>query len=127
MTTRATIATIAMRTRMSPYSTRPWPCSLPHAFMRRRTRSMRVLLRTAKRRGARNGCPRRSVRRSLDRGADLAEDRGDLVAEEDQGDDRHDGDEGEDQRVLRETLAVLIPLELGEERVHERHASVLPR
>src|SRR3954462_9172002 len=44
----------------------------------------------------------------LDRGADLAQDRGDLAAQEDQGDDRNDGDEGEDQRVLGETLAFLV-------------------
>jgi hypothetical protein len=35
----------------------------------------------------------------LDRLSDCAEDRADLVAEEDQGDDRNDRDEGEDQRL----------------------------
>src|SRR5207253_527122 len=34
----------------------------------------------------------------LDRGADLAQDRADLVAQEDQSDDGDDRDEGEDQR-----------------------------
>src|SRR4051812_6980431 len=117
--TRATIATIAMRTRMSAYSTRPWPCSLPHRLMRCRTRSMcgtpfgsetsgligwrsRGDVRTNERRaGFRPGALRSTV---LDRRADLAQDRADLVAEEDQGNDRDDRDEGEDQRVLGETL-----------------------
>jgi hypothetical protein len=46
--------------------------------------------------------------RLLDGAAHGAEDLAHLGAQEDQGDDRHDGDEGEDQRVLRETLAVLV-------------------
>jgi len=44
----------------------------------------------------------------LDGRADGAQDPADLRAQEDQGDDRHDRDEGEDQRVLRETLAFLV-------------------
>src|SRR6185295_5578289 len=44
----------------------------------------------------------------LDGRADGAKDPADLRAQEDQGDDRHDRDEGEDQRVLRETLAFLV-------------------
>ena len=52
---------------------------------------------------------------SLDRAADGAQDLADLAAQEDEGDDRDDGDEGEDQRVLRETLAVLV-LRSGDER-----------
>src|SRR5437868_474530 len=44
----------------------------------------------------------------LDRVADRAEDLADLAAQEDQGDDRDDRDEGEDQRVLRESLAFLV-------------------
>src|SRR5712691_8174002 len=64
------------------------------------------------------------LRRSeLDRATDLAEDRADLVAQEDQGDDRNDRDEGEDQRVLRETLAFLVPTNRGEELVNECHAA----
>src|SRR5262245_833747 len=54
--------------------------------------------------------------RSLDGRADAAEDLRDLPAQEDQGDDRDDRDEREDQRVLGETLALVLALELGEER-----------
>jgi hypothetical protein len=50
-----------------------------------------------------------AVESRLDRRADLRQDRADLRPEEDQGDDRNDGDEREDQRVLRETLAFLVP------------------
>src|SRR3954452_24411941 len=57
----------------------------------------------------------------LDRRADLRQDRADLLAEEDQGDDRDDRDEGEDQRVLRETLAFLVPTDGCDECVDERH------
>src|SRR5215211_4384919 len=45
---------------------------------------------------------------SLDRLADRAQDRLDVAAQENEGDDRDDRDEGEDQRVLRETLAFLV-------------------
>src|SRR5450756_559002 len=45
---------------------------------------------------------------TLDRVADGAQDRLDLPAEEDQSDDREDRDQGEDQRVLRESLALLL-------------------
>src|SRR5262245_15459979 len=62
---------------------------------------------------------------SLDRRADRRQDLGDLAAEEDQGDDRHDRDEGEDQRVFRETLAVLVAGKLRLDHVEvvldERH------
>src|SRR5688572_17624739 len=63
------------------------------------------------------------VRRSrLDRAADLAEDLADLAAQEDEGDDRDDGDEGEDQRVLRETLAVLVAMdEFHDPEIDGRH------
>src|SRR6186997_2379701 len=44
----------------------------------------------------------------LDRVADGAQDLADLPAQEDEGDDRDDRDEGEDQRVLREALALLL-------------------
>ena len=40
--------------------------------------------------------------------ADRAQDRADLAAQEDEGDDRDDRDEREDQRVLRETLSVVL-------------------
>jgi hypothetical protein len=46
--------------------------------------------------------------------ADVAEDAADLTAKEDQREDRDDRDEGEDQRVLRETLAVLASGSLDE-------------
>src|SRR3954464_622152 len=49
--------------------------------------------------------------RQLDVLADGAEDLADRRAQEEQGEDRHDGDEGEDQRVLRETLAFLVAIE----------------
>jgi hypothetical protein len=39
---------------------------------------------------------------------DVAQDVADLATEEDERDDREDRDESEDQRVLRESLAVLI-------------------
>src|SRR5688572_19595174 len=42
----------------------------------------------------------------LDRAADRAQDLADLAAQEDEGNDRDDRDEGEDQRVLREALAI---------------------
>src|SRR3954469_314579 len=57
----------------------------------------------------------------LDRGTHLVEDAGDLAPQEDEGDDRDDGDEGEDQRVLRETLAVLVATKRGEDRAKDGH------
>ena len=59
--------------------------------------------------------------RSLDRVADGAQDPRDLLAKEDQRDDRDDGDEGKDQRVLGETLAVLVAPNGSEELLDERH------
>src|SRR5262245_41889474 len=59
----------------------------------------------------------------LDRVTDVAEDRRDLAAQEDEGDDRDDRDEGEDQRVLRETLAFLVPTDRGEELLDECHVA----
>src|SRR6187455_664014 len=67
---------------------------------------------------------RRSDRLGLDRVADRLQDRADLPAQEDEGDDRDDRDQSEDQRVLRETLAILVAadgfrrakIEVGEER-----------
>src|SRR5206468_5203147 len=59
--------------------------------------------------------------RRSDRRADLRQDRADLGAQEDQRDDRDDRDEGEDQRVLGETLAFLVPAKRGEELMNERH------
>ncbi len=38
--------------------------------------------------------------------ADVADDRRDLAAKEDQGDDRNDRDEGEDQGVFGQSLAI---------------------
>src|SRR4051812_2806204 len=61
----------------------------------------------------------------LDRRADVRQDRRDLAAEEDEGDDRDDGDEREDQRVLGETLALLVLTERGEQRGDERHEGLL--
>src|SRR5437879_5181196 len=63
----------------------------------------------------------------LDRVADLAQDRADLVAQEDQRDDGNDGDQGEDQRVLGEALAVFVAAEAREERVNERHVERFSR
>src|SRR6478609_3859959 len=62
-----------------------------------------------------------AVETRLDRAADLRQDRADLRPEEDQGDDRDDRDEREDQRVLRETLALLVPTDRGEELLNECH------
>src|SRR5215208_7426881 len=58
--------------------------------------------------------------------ADGAQDARDLAAQEDQGDDRDDRDEGEDQRVLRETLAFLVAPEGREELLDERHVWTVP-
>src|SRR5690242_21063136 len=68
----------------------------------------------------------RSIGRvGLDRVADGAQDLADLAAQEDQGDDRDDRDEREDQRVFRETLAILVTAEdfrrAKIERGEERH------
>src|SRR5882672_1296872 len=49
--------------------------------------------------------------RKLDRVTDVAENRGDLAAQENEGDDRDDRDEREDQRVLGETLALVLTTE----------------
>src|SRR5690349_18911175 len=65
------------------------------------------------------------VPRLLDRAADRAEDGADLAAQEDEGDDRDDRDEGEDQRVLREALAFLIPTEEADESVKHRVGHLL--
>src|SRR5689334_16939943 len=73
--------------------------------------------------------PRRSfpLALRLDRVADGAQDLADLAAQEDQGDDRDDRDEREDQRVLRETLAILVAADLLHhakiEIVEERHVA----
>ena len=48
---------------------------------------------------------------ALDRVTDVAENLRDLAAQEDEGDDRDDRDQGEDQRVLRETLTLLLAAE----------------
>src|SRR5918997_1434772 len=64
--------------------------------------------------------------RDLDGRADLAQDRADLAAEEDQGDDRDDRDQGEDQCVLGQALALLVAADRGEERVDERHFGESP-
>src|SRR4051812_28319959 len=60
-------------------------------------------------------------RRTLDRVADVAEDAGNLAAQEDKGDDRDDGDESEDQRILGETLTLLVALEGRDKSVEELH------
>src|SRR6188508_2260115 len=62
----------------------------------------------------------------LDRAADRAQDLADLAAQEDEGDDRDDGDEREDQRVLREALALFVPMQRGEDVVDERHRWLPP-
>src|SRR6476646_12242199 len=69
--------------------------------------------------GRRRSC--RGVELGLDRVADVAQDGADLAAQEDEGDDRDDRDEGEDQRVLRETLAVLVTMERRDESDELRH------
>jgi hypothetical protein len=57
-----------------------------------------------------------------DRSADLAQDRADLVAQEDQRQDGDDRDQGEDQRVLRETLALVIPAQAAENSCDQCHS-----
>src|SRR6188474_3613339 len=129
----AMIAMMAMRARINAYSARPWPSSS------RRDEAIRAnscVIRLTpfpvdspvgcdgakkKTAGQVTGGLRRCVDAVLDRVADGAQDRADLVAQEDQRDDRDDRDEGEDQRVLRETLAFLVTTDRGEERVEERH------
>src|SRR6478752_2299038 len=155
---RATIATIAIRARISAYSARPWPS------WSRRKNEMRASMwdmsswdllssgftdlgpwdahstgkptllsnvrpppcdgheETAGARRPRRSYPISSERR-LDRRTDLAQDGADLAAQEDEGDDRDDRDQGEDQRVLRETLALLVTTKRGEERIEERHVA----
>ena len=57
----------------------------------------------------------------LDRATDRAQDLADLAAQEDEGDDRNDRDEREDQGVLSEALAFLVPIKGGEElEIHIR-------
>src|SRR5258706_5012008 len=62
----------------------------------------------------------------LDRRADRAEDAADRAAQEQEGNDRNDRDEGEDQRVLRETLAFLVTPEGIDERGEEGHSGQPP-
>ena len=62
-------------------------------------------------------------RLGLERVAEFAQDRADLSAEEEQRDDREDRDQGKDQRVLRESLALLVAMEPRVDRAHERHGS----
>src|SRR5258706_112567 len=62
----------------------------------------------------------------LDRRADRAEDAADRAAQEQEGNDRNDRDEGEDQRVLRETLAFLVAPQRPEERGEEGHSRPPP-
>src|SRR5664280_567860 len=59
----------------------------------------------------------------LDRLSDGAEDLADLAAEEDEGHDREDRDQGEDQRVLREALTLIVMMKPRVDRTHERHGS----
>src|SRR5258705_5580418 len=122
---------MAMRVRTGAFSASPWPDS--SGLLRGPTRAMGVAMwvvhfltggsvatRQARekakgRRGSRSPAAEFAGRGRLDRRADLAEDGRDLAAEEDQGDDRDDGDEGEDQRVLRESLAFLFVTSNGDE------------
>jgi hypothetical protein len=66
-----------------------------------------------------------ALERASDRAADLAEDRADLLAQEDEGDNRDDRDEGKDQRVLGETLAFLIPAKGSDESSEPRQCGIL--
>src|SRR5512135_2408737 len=104
---------MAMRARINEYSARPWPSS------------------------PRRRAPRNEEMRAMDpvpphrdeegRGGEGRSSGGtdddDRAAQVDQGEDRDDGDEGEDQRVLRETLAFLVTPEGSEERGDEGHGS----
>src|SRR6188474_2832652 len=84
-----------------------------------------VLLRTQNGRRARMDSAA-AVTTRLDRAADRAQDLADLSAQEDEGDDRDDGDEGEDQRVLREALAVFVAMdEFHDLEIDRRHVSFL--
>src|SRR6266480_4231750 len=60
----------------------------------------------------------------LDRVADLAQDRADLRAKEDEGDDRDDRNQSEDQRVLGETLTLFVFPEGRDKSGEERHVDV---
>src|SRR3990172_10558287 len=62
----------------------------------------------------------------LDGRPDDAEDLADLTAQEEQGDDGDDRDEGEDERVLGEPLAFLVPIERSDECGKIRHATDTP-
>src|SRR3954453_13278689 len=68
----------------------------------------------------------RRLRCQLDRRADLVKDRRDLAAQEDEGDNRDNRDEGEDQRVLGETLALLVLRDAGDECIEQLHVGVPP-
>src|SRR4051794_12837663 len=146
-----------MRARINAYSARPWPSSSRRmSEMRAVMKDMIVwYLLSSKIPPERKSPPRSSGRRPesapvrnpsferrarqwvigtsrpagsrLDRGANRAEDRADRAAQEEQGDDRHDRDEGEDQRVLRETLAFLVPTKGGEERRDAGHGPLCLR
>src|SRR5450756_2447913 len=87
----------------------------------------------ANRRGTHAGCQQvaapggaggRRWRRGLDGGADRAEDRLDLAAQEDERDDRDDRDEGEDEGVLGEALALLVAVKRRDDVRDERHVPV---
>src|SRR3954451_9670342 len=84
-----------------------------------------MLSRKTNRRPPRPSAAGDSVSR-LDRRADLVQDAGDLAAQEDEGDDRDNRDEGEDQRVLRETLALLVLRDAGDECIEQLHVGVPP-
>src|SRR6266550_1014636 len=62
----------------------------------------------------------------LDGAADGAEDLADLPPQEDQGDDRNDRDQREDQRVLRESLALFVAAEGCNKSVNVRHGWTPP-
>ena len=91
------------------------------ALMARKDLSSRAFSAYEEAAGLVSSGPRSRLVTRLDRATDLAQDRGDLAAQEDEGDDRDDRDEGEDQRVLREALAFLVPTKRGEERAKNGH------
>jgi len=64
---------------------------------------------------------RRSVALELDARADGVEDPRDLAAQEEQRNDRDDRDQGKDQRVLGETLALLVGAERCDESSKHGH------
>src|SRR4026207_79768 len=150
----ATIATMAMRARISAYSARPWPSSSrrirlmralkndmwfgtsfpqnfptlgePGANPNGRSRTLSTAVPAVEGFESPQGSPGRAAWRSLgsavlDRRSYGAEDAADRAAQEEQGHDRNDRDEGEDQRVLRETLAFLVAPQRREERGEEGH------